>query len=297
MFKKLSIFVVIIVSFFTSAVAQDKLYKINTLDNMPILEKATAEFGAALPVPQRGAEYRKYLAASVKLRFETSSGSGTIVYYDKDKNLAYIASCGHFWTKGTSMSASAGQNNKIKCKVEVWYQNDIKLSSSKTYDAKVIFYSYYTGQDTSLIVFTPDWEPDYFPIAPVNYKYMRGLHAHSLGCDQGSEVAHYDIEYIGFDELNNDVVTQKNSPRPGRSGGGLISNESQYVGTCWGTQFEDGSGIGRFTSLVAIHKFWGQQSEYAFLLNIKKEVPKLPIVDKNNPQGTYSRNYVFLPKN
>ena len=285
-----------IVGFFTPANAQEQLYKIAPLDNMPILNKPSNEFGGALPVPQRDKQFRKYLSVSVKIKLPTSSGSGTIVYYDKEKNIAYVASCGHFWTKGTSMSATDNKSKKVRCQVETWYHNDEKLPVSKTYEAKVVFYSYYDGQDTSLIIFTPDWEPDYYPIAPVDYKYNAGVHAHSIGSDHGGEVAHYDVEIVGFDVQGNDVITRKNSPRPGRSGGGLINEEGFYIATCWGTQFEDGSGIGRFTSLKAIHKFWGQQKEYVFLLNIKKAVPFLPIVDRNNPQGTYTKDYVFLPK-
>lgn len=297
MLKKLSILACLIVSFFSSANAQEQFYKIDPLDNMPIFKKAENGFGADLPVPQRDERFRQYLATSVKLKFSTSSGSGTIVYYDREKNLAYVASCGHFFQKGTEINDSDQRSGSIKCKVEVWYHNDVKLPRSRDYDGKVMFYSYYSGQDTSMIIFTPDWQPDYFPIAPVAYQYVAGVHAHSLGSDHGSEAAHYDIELIGFDALNNDVVTRKNSPRPGRSGGGLISNDGFYIGTCWGTEFEDGSGVGRFTSLKAIHKFWGKQKKYSFLLNIKKGVPELPIIDKNGPQGTYPKDYVFLPKN
>ena len=195
------------------------------------------------------------------------------------------------------MFANDNRSKKVKCQIEVWYHNEEKLPKSKTYDASVVFYSYYEGQDTSLMIFSPDWEPDYFPISPLDYKYINGKHAHSTGCDQGGEVAHYDIEIVAFDVKGNDIITIKNSPRPGRSGGGLINDEQIYIGTCWGTEFEDGSGIGRFTSLKAIHKFWSQQKEYSFLLNINKRVPELPIVDRNNPQGTYPKDYIFLPKN
>ena len=177
-----------------------------------------SNFSTAFPIEQRGEEYRKFLSASVKILAldssgnSSSSGSGTIIYYDHSKKLAYVASCGHLWNKGT---LSSNHEKNIKCKIIIWYQNDKKLEKSKSYDAKLIFYSYLEGQDTSLLTFTPDWEPNYFPIAPLNYEYKIGSHAHSIGSDKSLEAAHYDVEIVG--KNGSDLVTRNNSPRPGRS--------------------------------------------------------------------------------
>ena len=54
------------------------------------------------------------------------------------------------------------------------YQNDIKLAEPKTYNAKVIFYTYMPDADTALVTFEPDWRPNFFPIAPIDYKYKEG---------------------------------------------------------------------------------------------------------------------------
>ena len=268
--------------------------EISPLDKMPILEKLPEISLAATPIEQRGAEFRKFLSASVKISVNGSSGSGTIVYYDEIKNLAYIASCGHLWEKGT-MSSEEGIQKKITCKVIVFYHNDEKLKSPKTYVATVIFYSYITNQDTSLLTFTPDWQPDYFPIAPINYQYKIGSNSHSLGCDSGGEVSHYNINIIG---LNGSLVTNRNSPRPGRSGGGLMDDDGYYIGTCWGTQYTDGSGNGYFTPLTAIHSYWNSQARYSFLLNQQPNgglARKLRIVDRTGQQGEYKPEYILLP--
>lgn len=268
---------------------------IDPLDNMPIMEKKPDTFAGAVPIEQRGPEFRKYLAASVKIGVNGASGSGTIVYYDQTKNLAYVASCGHMWSSGT-MSVEQGKQRNLTCKVIVWYHNEKKLDAPRTYNANVVFYSYVSGADTSLVTFTPDWTPEYFPIAPVDYEYKAGKHAHSCGCDGGNEVAHYDIEMIGLG--GGDLVTNRNSPRPGRSGGGLMDDDGYYIGTCWGTQYRDGSGKGYFTPLSAIHRYWNQQAGYAFLLNQKPggaAARQIPIVNRNGSSQVFPPEYILLP--
>lgn len=299
MFKKILYFFVFFCAFLPSGNTNQPLKKfaeIDPLDNMPIMEITPTNVLTGLPPnPQRGEEFRKFLAASVKIGVSGASGSGTIVYHDKEKNLAYVATCGHLWSPGI-MSVTEGQKRKMKCKVIVWYHNDIKLDTPKTYPADVIFYSYVDGQDTALITFKPDWVPSYFPIAPTTYEYRKGQRAHSLGCDAGSEVAHYEIEIIGM--FGADLVTFRNSPRPGRSGGGLMDDTGWYIGTCWGTQYRDGTGKGFFTPLKAIHNFWKKQEGYAFLLNQDLQMnaaKKIPILDKNNDQGNYDSDYILIP--
>lgn len=264
------------------------------LDNMPLIKREPIEVSSSeAPVEQRGVEFRRWLAASVKIGVSGASGSGTIVYYDPIKNIAYVATCGHLWERGV-MTYKQGQSKNMTCKVITWYQNDIKLDSPKSYDAKVIFYSYITGADTALITFQPDWVPWYFPIASKDYEYKKGSRMHSCGCDGGREVAHYDVEIVGIE--GKDLVTRRNSPRPGRSGGGLMDDDF-YIATCWGTSNYDGGGNGFFTPLSVIHSFWSQ-NEHQFLLDIPSNTGKarlLPIVDRNSKQGKYDENYIILP--
>jgi hypothetical protein len=275
-----------------------KIVGIDPLDNMPIVHGGYGDllFNYAAPVEQRESEFRRWLSASVKISVSGASGSGTICYYDQSKNLAYIASCGHLWNSGT-MSAEEGLRRNITCKIIVWYQNEEKLSSIKEYPAKLIFYSYRSGCDTSLLTFQPDWAPSYFPIASLDYKIPVGSHQHSCGCDGGREVAHYDVVIVGPE--GNDLVTKYNSPRPGRSGGGLMSDDGYYIGTCWGTSSMDGSGVGYFTPINAIHQYWNQQKGYEFLLNqppyCGAAARQLPIINRNGPLVDFPRDYIPLP--
>ncbi len=268
------------------------------LDNMPIVKGGYGEFVSQTeaPVEQRGEEYRRWLAASVKISVSGGSGSGTICYYDASKNLAYVASCGHLWDNG-AMTVEEGLGRNIKCKITIWYKNEEKLPSTKQYDAKVIFYSHRSGCDTSLATFQPDYVPNYYPIAPVNYDIRVGSRQHSCGCDGGREVAHYDVEIVG--EQGSNLITKHNSPRPGRSGGGLLTQDGYYIGTCWGNSQVDGSGIGYFTPLSVIHQYWSQQAGYEFLLRQQPgsniAARQLPVINRRGPQAKFPKDYIPLP--
>jgi hypothetical protein len=274
---------------------QQRFVERDPLDNMPIMEREKFGNENPEPIPKRGPEYRKYLSASCKIGVSGGSGSGTIIHYDSKEKLAYVASCGHLWTPGV-LPVDEAKKKKIKCKIIVWYHNDKKLDAPRTYEGEVVFYSYIDGQDTSLVTFKPDWEPNYFPLGPANYQYKPGQHGHSCGSDAGTEAAHYDIKFLGIE--GNDLVTTENSPRPGRSGGGLMNDDGQYIGTCWGTQYRDGTGKGFFTPLFVIHRFWAKQKGYEFLLQQKPisiSARTLRIVDRSGKNERFAAEYILLP--
>lgn len=286
---------------------------IQQIDNMPIVEDhPCAHLGTKqTPIEDRGPEVRQYLAASLKISVTMGSGSGTIVYYNPTDGYAYVQSCGHLW-RGT-MSPDNGSRRATRCKLTAWYHNQEKLPTEKTYDAEVLWYSNDRGQDSSLSRFKPDWQPEFFPVAPDDYPLPAGTHLHSCGCDGGKEVAHYDVEVVGerpavshdFDRFSltwiarnlewDDLVTKGNSPRPGRSGGGLMTTDGYYVGICWGTSDKSGNGIGLFTPLKTIRSM-NQQNGYDWLNKVQHGLArKIPIIDHNNRQGEYRKDYIPLP--
>ena len=83
-----------------------------------------------------------------------------------------------------------------------------------------------------------------------------------------------------------DLVSEQNSPRPGRSGGGLMDDNGYYIGTCWGTQYRDGTGKGYFTPLSVIHKFWSKQAGYNFLLEQKQIIGNAKQIKINDRSGS-----------
>lgn len=266
---------------------------------MPIVEDdpfAALAYGNA-PIEQRGPEFVAWLSVSVQIRVTGASGSGTIVWYDPKTRWAWIQSCGHLWNG--NMTAEQGGRKKVTCKIITWYHNRTKLKEPKEYSAEVLYYSNDRGRDVSLLRFQPDWTPNYFPIAPEGFTFQEGMRLHSCGCDSASEVAHYEVRYIGQRDVGGgwmDIVTTENSPRPGRSGGGLMNN-NYFVGVCWGTTDRDGSGNGFFTSLSAVREY-NKKNGFGFLNNVSHSWARMiPIRDRNNPQGNYPQDYIPIPQN
>lgn len=261
---------------------------------MPIVQDSNpslASFQYA-PEEQRSEQYRRWLAASVKIRVSGASGSGTICHYDPGTGWAYVISCGHLWSG--SKSAEEIKRSPVNAKVIVWYHNSKKLDSEKEYPAEVLFWSNRRGFDCSCLRFKPDWEPDYFPIAPLNYPINAGDRLHSCGCDGGREVAHYDVEVVEF--RGGDLVTRRNSPRPGRSGGGLMTDD-WYVAICWGTSdTSSGGGVGYFTPLSAIHQVYTQNG-HAWLLDVghSSMAQRIPIRDWINPNRPSAPDLIPIP--
>jgi hypothetical protein len=245
----------------------------------------TAKLELLIPNEQRDEKYAKFLSCSVKVSSGGGSGSGTICGYDSE--FAYVISCGHLWDGDKPYSKITAH----KAKIFTWYQNSIKLSEPKSYDAEILFWSNQRGYDVSLLRFKPDWIPDYFPIAS-EFKPKENMSLNSMGCDGGKEVARYEVKIQEFN--GTDLVTIMNSPRPGRSGGGLLTEDGELVGVCWGTSDTvSGDGIGFFTKIQSIKEVF-VKNEHEWLLGLKKH--SIPIIDWDFPERTYARDFVPFPK-
>lgn len=243
------------------------------------------------PIEQRDEKFREFLSASLRISVSGASGSGTICYYDDSTNYAYVISCGHLWSGNYDYKESSQYK---KAKVTTWYHNNIKLDKPKTYDADILFWSNSRGYDSSLLRFKPDWIPNYFPIASIDYKIKKGEILNSLGCDSAKEVARYEVQFLEYRGI--DLITERNSPRPGRSGGGLLTDSGWYVGICWGTSDTvSGNGIGYFTPLKSIHEIF-TKNKHEWLLNVGKFSGKdIPIYDWQNPSKKHNWNFIPVP--
>jgi hypothetical protein len=278
---------------------------------MPVLPDHRLNYLASntAPIEDRGAEFIRYLAPSLRIEVQGGSGSGTIVYFNPEDGYAYMQSCGHLWTG--EMTAEEGRRKNVTCTVTTWYKNSIKLDKPQSYKAEVLWYAFVRGRDSSLLRFKPDWQPDYFPIAPADYPITKDMKLHSLGCDGGREVAHYEVTVIGEDPAQevrfsgpnlvmmetayNDLVTKDNSPRPGRSGGGLLTTDGYYVAICWGTTNIRGNGLGLFTPLSTV-RMMNEKNGYGWLNEVgSSPARKIPIFDRNGQQRDYPKDYIPLP--
>ena len=261
---------------------------------MPIaLDHPLAKMGTNLaPIEIRDESVRKYISAGVRIANDHGEfGSGTIVYYDSKDNIAWIQSCGHLFNG--NMSGEEGKKRNMTCKITTWYHNNEKLAKPQDYTANVHYYSNGTGRDISLLSFKPDWKPDYFPIAPSTFVLPDNTSLISIGCDGAREIAAYNVKSVGL--RGGELVTNNNSPRPGRSGGGLLTTNDLYIGICVRTSDVSGNGIGLFTPLQTVISY-NKNNGYGWLNEVGTNwARQLPIVDRNNKQNMYDKDYIPLP--
>jgi hypothetical protein len=68
------------------------------------------------------------------------------------------------------------------------------------------------------------------------------------------------------------------------------------VGICWGTTDIEGNGNGLFTPLNTIREL-NERNGFGWLNDAGISwARQIPIIDRNNPQGTYPPDYIPLPK-
>lgn len=285
--KKILLAVMMLVC--TPAFAQnDKIVRVSEL---PYYE---AQYGAK-GWEERGPEYRRWLAPSVRVTaYGGGGGSGTICYYDPVDNWAYIISCGHLYSNGRKSWAEY-QKRPVYKKILVYYHNEKKLDKPQEYKGETLCHvvTDSANHDVSLIRFKPDWIPWVNAIAPLDYKLEKGKYYHSTGCDGLNEVAHYLVKYQGQRVSNGQVecITVENSPRKGRSGGGTMNDEYQLVFLC-----SRGNGTnGYWTSLQQIHKFLKDEG-FEFVLD-GSVARQIPIRDRANPGTQFPKDYIPLPGN
>jgi len=264
---------------------------VNWQDTKPVIDIPFFKTNLKPGWEERDVKYRRWLACSVRVTaYNGGGGSGTICYYDATNNWAYVISCGHLFPRGYKSAEAYKKNPGVK-KIMTWYHNDKKLSEPKSYKAEVLCHTWDGIYDVSLMRFKPDWKPWTCKIAPKDFKLVKGQYYHSCGCDGLREVAHYSVK---FEQERNakgvtEVLTTQNSPRGGRSGGGVFSDDHQLLFIC----SRGGSGWGYWSSLLQIHKFLNAEG-FKFVLD-GSLARKVPIKDRQNPDKKYSEDFIPLP--
>ena len=260
-----------------------------SLDKPILYETNPHVLSVSSPNEQRDEKYARFLGISLKIHVDGASGSGTICHFDKSSGFAHVISCGHLWSGNMSYDKHNPPNHSAK--VITWYKKGAKLERPESFNAEVLFWSNDRGYDVSLLRFKPDWEPEFAPIDE-SFNIEKGMILNSLGCDGGSEVARYEVSFKEFSGM--DIITVKNSPRPGRSGGGLITDCGKFVGVCWGTSdTSSGNGIGYFTPVNSIKEVF-VKNEHGWLLGLLG-FRSIPIKDIENPEARYGEDFVPFP--
>lgn len=292
MIKRLSLLLIV---FAVGCVKRTENVHVNLSESpepVPIIELPYFPTVAEAPGwEERGPEFVQYNSTGVRI----GGGSGTMVHYDKKENWIYIVSCGHLFHQGHG-SANDYKRRPKSVKIEVFYHNEKKLPNTKSYEGQVLCHMWQNSiYDVSLIRFKPDWnDPWVIPVVPLDYIMKSGEWYHNVGCDGRSEVAHYLVKFLGYNDRNGieELVCSENVARGGRSGGGLLTSDQRLVGI---TSRSDRVQKSFYSSYRQIHQFLTAEG-FAFVLEDSSNLARrIPIVDRNNPQGKYPLNYIPLP--
>ena len=246
---------------------------------------------------ERGPEWVRWLSTAVRV----NGASGTMCHYDRTQNWMYVITAGHLFDK---MQYRLGRTT---VRVDVFYWGTQKLARPRTYAAVLLGTVYehdtenHHAYDVALLRFHPDWaNPQYSPIAPKDFKLEFGRYYHSVGCDQVepmtmSEPAHYLDMYWYDDPIGSgltQVMTYKDYPRGGRSGGGVFTDDGQLVFICSRRHGEGPKG-GSWTSLNQIYHFLNETG-YGFVAD---DIParRKQIVDLDHPGYAKPREFILVP--
>jgi len=261
--------------------------------SISLVNTTLPDLNTGTPIAKMDASVWYYLQSSVRVIVGDSAGSGTICYYDELTGEAYIISCGHLFD-GNKIPNGEGTK---QVNIDVFYKNDTKLKKPQRFKAEVI--SYDNVEDISILKFRPDWKPNhYFPIAPLDYTILPGDILESTGCDDAGPTAAYTVVVIDGTYSGPNLISKYNSPRPGRSGGGLLSADGYHLGITWGTSKLDGSGYGFYVPLRRIHAYLNQFEAVSWLLEGGRQwriVNTIPIVDADGVLSDLPNSYIPLP--
>jgi len=275
-------------SLFAFVVAMAALFNTTGADASPVhpIYREGSRLDFCTLNEERDERYADLMRVSVKISVQGGSGSGTVCHYDHSDGWAYVLSCGHLWTGDKKYDPKTNG----KAKVTVWYKSGPRLESPATYEAESLFWSNRRGYDVGMVRFKPDWRPSFAPISS-SFRPTKGVHLNSMGCDGGREVARYEVRILSYSPP--DIVTELNSPRPGRSGGGLLDDSGEIVGVCWGTSdTSSGAGKGFFTTLEAIRHVL-ESNGHVWIVSSGWTVRNIPIFDHD--VGSFMEPSNFLP--
>jgi len=183
------------------------------------------------------------MQASVRVNHPESS-SGTVIHVaalGDGRYTAYVLSTGHM-------------GKRTEPSVEFFYLDGKKLAKPQTAQGRIVFLvenGVSQGVDFCVIEVDAKGKPAAVPIAKKDVG--KGVTCLSIGCDMGSLPTAYQCKVVKVKK--HQYALERDTPRPGRSGGGLF-HDGKLVGVCWGCyQSGNGQGLtGMFTRASTIRR-------------------------------------------
>lgn len=293
MWKKFIILTILLFNSGCDQNNQSNQVKIKAPEPVPIIDLPYYKTTVFKPGwEERGIEFVKYNSTGVRI----GGGSGTMSYYDADKNWMYVISCGHLFFQGRG-SRDYYQKNPKTMRIDIFYQNDKKMETYKSYEAEVLCHVWESNiYDVSLLRFKIDWkDPWTIPVVDEDFELKSENWYHNIGCDGMTEVAHYLVKFYQYNTRNGniEIICTDNVARGGRSGGGLLTDDRKLIGI---TSRSDRISTSYYSSYRQIYKFLKEEN-FEFVVSKNELAREIPIIDRNSPQKKYPREYIPIPSN
>jgi thiol-disulfide isomerase/thioredoxin len=219
-----------------------------------ILASATTARGAevvdavARSETGRAISDRDLIWASVRLRIEDSTGSscGTGTIVDARQGEALILTCGHIFRDSQEKGHAAADGTKRRIAVDLFGP-----VPAENIAGRLICFD--ESRDVGLLSIRVPGPVTVVHVAPPGYHVNRGERVVNVGCNNGESptVRHATVasldRYLG--PPNIEVTGQ---PLPGRSGGGLFTENGLLIGICNAADRDDNQGL--YAALASIHE-------------------------------------------
>jgi thiol-disulfide isomerase/thioredoxin len=191
---------------------------------------------------------RELVSASVRLRIEDSTGSscGTGTIVDARQGEALILTCGHIFRDSQEKGHATGEGTNRHITVDLF--GPVRVDNIP---GRLICFD--ETRDVGLLSIHVAGPVTVVHVAPSGYRVGRGDRVINVGCNNGESptVRHAAVasldRYLG--PPNIEVTGQ---PLPGRSGGGLFTEDGLLIGVCNAADRDDNQGL--YAALASVHE-------------------------------------------
>jgi thiol-disulfide isomerase/thioredoxin len=223
-------------------------------DPAVMLTSATTTRGAdvvsavARSEPGRAIGDRDLVWASVRLRIEDSTGSscGTGTIVDSRQGEALIVTCGHIFRDSQEKGHTAAEGTKRRIAVDLFGP-----VPAENIPGHLICFD--ENRDVGLLSIRVPGAVTVVHVAPPGYRVSRDDRVINVGCNNGESPTVRHAAVASLDRYqgppNIEVTGQ---PVPGRSGGGLFTQDGLLIGICFAADRDDNQGL--YAALASIHE-------------------------------------------
>jgi thiol-disulfide isomerase/thioredoxin len=198
--------------------------------------------------PSRGISDRDLVWASVRLRIEDSTGSscGTGTIVDARQGEALILTCGHIFRDSQEKGRAAAEGSRRRIAVDLFGP-----VPAENIPGRLI--SFDESRDVGLLSIHVPGPVTVVHVAPPGYHVKLGERVINVGCNNGEAPTARHASVASLDRyLGPPNIEVTGQPLPGRSGGGLFTENGLLIGICNAADRDDNQGL--YAALASVHE-------------------------------------------